>query len=538
MLLPFVLTAATLAANPADPLFADVARADGPGCALDVRRDGTALAQAAYGSANLEQVQAITADTVFEAGSVSKQFVGALVALLIERGQLAPQDPLRRWLPELPPVYAAVTLDMLVHHTSGVRDWSALAELSGWPRGSRAYTMDDAVAMIARQHTLNFTPGTEYLYSNSNYLLAARVVERAAGRSLSAFADAELFAPLGMRSTHWRDDFRRVVPARAQAYSRGNDGQWLLDMPFEDVVGPGGLLTTTGDLQKWNALLDRPSAQAAAWVARMQKPGQLIDGTLVRYGFGLELDPIGNRPAIAHAGATAGYRAWLGRFPDEHLSIALLCNAGSLNTEELGPNVAAVFLPDTRPPSASSAPRRSPAPAAVFGLYRNLANDMPVNVVRDEQGFARIGARRFGAAATDRLADADGRQLRVERNARGDIATLSIDRPGNSSAQLVPVLRARTDADGLRAFAGRYRSDEIDGEQRFDVRAGDLIWIDPRGSRQALVPAYLDAFKADDSGWLLRFRRDDAGNVTGFDASIGRARKIGFVRIDPTPARP
>jgi CubicO group peptidase (beta-lactamase class C family) len=533
MLLSLAFAAAAVAASPADPLFAEVARTDGPGCALDVRRDGAVLAQATYGAASLEPAQPIVADTVFEAGSVSKQFVGALVALLIERGTLAPQDSLRRWLPELPPAYAAVTLDMLMHHTSGIRDWGALADLSGWPRGSRAYTMDDAVRLIARQRSLNFAPGTEYLYSNSNYLLAVRVLERASGQTFSALSESELFSPLGMAATQWRDDFRRVVALRAQAYSRGEDGRWQLDMPFEDVIGPGGLLTTTGDLQRWNAALDRPSPRATGWVARMQAPGRLADGTPVPYGFGLELDPVDGRRAIAHAGATAGYRAWLGRFPDQRLSLALLCNAGSLNTEELGPRVAATFLPA---PSSSSAPPRPPAvaaPAAVAGLYRNRASDAVVRVVRDERGLARIGGRQFGAVAPDRLAAADGRRVLLRRDAHGDMEELQVERPGNASARLVRVPPQTEDARALRHFAGRYRSTEIDGEQGIEARAGGgLVWIDPRGHPQPLAAAYADAFSAGESGWLLRFHRDRSGRVIGFDASIGRARRIGYARVD------
>ncbi|WP_017167308.1 serine hydrolase [Xanthomonas phaseoli] len=205
MLLALLLSAAS---PNLDALFKTAARPDTPGCAVDVRRADKPLIQRSYGLADLESARPIQAETVFEAGSVSKQFTGALIARLAERGALSYDDSIRRWLPELPDLYQPVTITMLLHHTSGVRDWSALAELTGWPRGTRAWSMDDAVALLARQTALNFAPGTEYLYSNSNYLLAARIAERAGGRPFGELAQAELFAPLGLTHTRWRTDFR------------------------------------------------------------------------------------------------------------------------------------------------------------------------------------------------------------------------------------------------------------------------------------------------------------------------------------------
>ncbi|MFC0686356.1 efflux RND transporter permease subunit [Novosphingobium clariflavum] len=406
MLLALLLSSASA---DVDALFEAAVRSDTPGCALDVRRDGKLIVQRSYGMADLEAGRPIDADTMFEAGSVSKQFTGALIARLAGRYTLSYDDSIRRWLPELPAVYQPVTIAMLLHHTSGIRDWGALADLTGWPRGTREWSMDDAMALFVRQTKLNFAPGTEYLYSNSNYLLAARIAERAGGRSFSELAQAELFGPLGMTHTRWRTDFRDIVPRRAPAYS-SDAGQWRLDMPFEDVVGPGGLLTTVGDMQRWNAALADPSA---SWAARMTVPGRLGDGTVVPYGLGLELGPVDGRPAISHAGSTAGYRAWLGRFPKDRLSVALLCNAGSINTEELGPQVAAQFLPAPPPPAAS--PPGAGVPAGIVGTWRNMAGALilalgllvddaiiaiEMMVVKMEEGYDRIKASAYAWSHT------------------------------------------------------------------------------------------------------------------------------------------
>lgn len=520
MLLALLLSSASA---DVDALFKAAVRSDTPGCVLDVRRDGKLIVQRSYGMADLEAGRPIDADTVFEAGSVSKQFTGALIARLAGRYTLSYDDSIRRWLPELPAVYQPVTIAMLLHHTSGIRDWGALADLTGWPRGTREWSMDDAMALLVRQTKLNFAPGTEYLYSNSNYLLAARIAERAGGRSFSELAQAELFGPLGMTHTRWRTDFRDIVPRRAPAYS-SNAGQWRLDMPFEDVVGPGGLLTTVGDMQRWNAALADPSS---TWAARMTVPGRLGDGTVVPYGLGLELGPVDGRPAISHAGSTAGYRAWLGRFPKDGLSVALLCNAGSINTEELGPQVAAQLLPAPPPPAAS--PPGAGVPAGIVGTWRNMATDSMVKLT-EEAGRLRIGNGLFDRAGPDRFATADGRRATVHRDDAGVVAVIDVTRSGNAPLRLEVARGWSPDPEALSAMAGRYRSLDIEGDQRLVAKGTTLAWIDPRGTAHDMRPTITDTFTVPDMGWTIRLTRNAVGGVTGFSASIARARHVMFDR--------
>lgn len=526
MLLALVLALST---DPSgiDPLFAGVDRPDTPGCAVDVRRRGEIVARRAYGMANLEQPTPITVDTVFEAGSASKQFTGAVIAILAAQGALSLDDGIRKWLPELPPLYEPVTVAMLLHHTSGIRDWGVLAELTAWPRGSRAYTVADAVALIARQEALNFTPGSEYLYSNSNYLLAARIAERASGRPFEVLSQDLLFTPLGMMQTRWRSDFRTVVLGRAQAYSREGAG-WVLDMPFEDVVGPGGLLTTVGDLQRWNAVLDAPSAAQATWVRTLTHPGRLTDGTPLTYGAGLELGSVDGLPAISHAGSTAGYRSWLGRFPGDGLSVALLCNAGTINTEDLGPQVAAAFLPPPTP-DVTATPPGGAVGVDVAGLYSNAATDTATRIT-DADGRVRIGGTLFGADGEGRLIADDGRRAQVLRAPDGAVTGLVVERRGNPPVRLVSVAAWTPGRDSLQAFVGDYRSDGLDVTDRIRFDDDGLAWVDARGAAQPLESVYADAFRAPNSGWILRFRRDDQGRIAGFDATLARARAVRFER--------
>ncbi|HTI31563.1 MAG TPA: serine hydrolase domain-containing protein [Sphingomonas sp.] len=499
-----------------------------PGCALDVRRNGAPVDSVATGLANLEDGARIDQNTVFEVGSVSKQFIGAGIAILAERGRLSLADPITKWLPELPPLYHGITIAMLVHHTSGIRSWNNLAELTGRGEDSTGYGNAWVLAAVARQRRLNHPPGAEYLYSNSNFVLAAIIIERASAKPLNDFYREALFVRLGMAHTSWRTDFRDIVPGRAQAYLPNEKGGWQLDMPLNGVAGAGGLLSTVGDLQLWNTALQNPAPEDRGWVKALLQPGALADGTPLRYGMGIELSPVAGRPAFSHAGSTASYRAWLGFFPEFRLSVALLCNSGAVNTEDLGEEVAARYLPQGSAATAVAAVKIT-VPADLAGLYRNMANDSVVEAKADARGLHFNGGAGFGMIAPGRLSTADGRRTATLTRSQDGRPTLAITRIGNAPTLLERVAVWRPGADELRLVIGAYASAEIDGVQRIKLRGAELTWRDPAGAVHPLTPIYDQAFDAPGTSWTLRFRKE-RGQIM-LDMSITRARRIEFHRI-------
>jgi len=512
-----------------DSLFQAVNRPKTPGCAVEVMRNQQPLLQRVYGLSNLEEGRPLKLDSQFEAGSVSKQFTAAAVALLASQGKLSLEDDVRKFIPELPDYGIPIQLRMLLNHRSGLRDWGDLVELEGWPRGTRAMRQADALRLIARQQALNFVPGTEYLYSNSNFVLAALVVERVSGMGFAEFTRRQLFQPLGLVHTSWRDDFRRLVPGRVQAYAQDDKGTWLLDMPFEDVVGHGGLITTVGDLSRWNAALDAPRPENRDWVTLLQQPGQLTNGTTTAYALGLETAPIQGLPAFSHSGATAGYRSYLARIPSQALSVALLCNAGSLNTEDLGPELTQLFLPKPAAPSPSSPPVLNPAPTGIAGRYRNEKTGVLVNVSVTENTIRFNNGVPFAGVDANTLRSLDGkRQAQIERDATNGIARIQLERIGNAPVSLVPAPLWQP-AD-LTVYVGNYRSLETDGLVKIIQRAGNLIYIDPTQHELPLKPLYSEGFAVGDSGWILRFGREGEGAMSRFSLSRSRSRNVTFSR--------
>ncbi|HCT93367.1 MAG: hypothetical protein A2X19_00790 [Bacteroidetes bacterium GWE2_39_28] len=314
-----------------------------PGVAVAVSLEGRVIYNKAFGLSNLEFPIPNTTETIFECGSVSKQFTAAAILLLAQKGKLSLNDDVRKHIPELPQYDAPITIQHLLNHTSGLKDWGALYSLTGWPRTTRTYTQYLSFDIVFRQKSLNFTPGNKYSYSNSNYVMLVLIVERVSEKSLADFTNEELFKPLEMTKTQWRDNFREIVPGRAVAYSVKN-GAFFQDMPFEDVHGPGGLLTTTGDLLKWNRLLETNEIFNAHIVQLRITPGLLNDGSSSGYAAGLMIGEWNGYNEISHSGSTAGYRAWLAWYPDKKLSVVILSNYSAFNPTLAGRAIASVFL--------------------------------------------------------------------------------------------------------------------------------------------------------------------------------------------------
>ena len=352
----------------ADKVFAQYTSA-APGCVVGVAQGGAVLLEKGYGAADLEQRTVLSANSILEAGSVSKQFTAAAVTLLALEGKLRFEDEIQKYFPEIPRYERPITVRMLLDHTSGLRDWGDIVQMAGWPRGSRAVTHAHLLEVIARQRHTNYAPGDRYSYTNSGYNLLAMLVARVSGQTFAEFTRARFFVPLGMTSTSWRDDYRRVVPGRATAYApMGAASGWATDMPFENAHGNGGLLTTVGDLLRWNEALTKRSvggAVGSALVDSLTRTGRLTDGAAITYAAGLVVDDYRGTKQIAHSGATAGYRAYLARYPEQRdLSVAVLCNTYAAATAHAQAMVAglATGLGDgvpsvPAPPNTGTMPR-------------------------------------------------------------------------------------------------------------------------------------------------------------------------------------
>ena len=348
-----------------DEIFAPWSLVTSPGCAVGVSKDGLNIFARGYGMADLEHDVPNTAETIFEGGSLSKQFTAAAIMLLVMDGKLSLDDDVRDYIPEVPDYGTTVTLRHMMTHTSGLRDWGSVAQISGWGRGERSHDHADVLDIVSRQSALNFEPGHEYSYSNTGYNLLAIIVGRVSGMSFAEFSSKRIFEPLGLEHTQWRDDYRRIVKGRSAAYTALADGTFEINRPTEYVHGNGGILTTVGDLLTWNQALTTGRLGGREFVALMHETGRLNDGSDIVYAGGLRVAESVGVPAVSHTGSTAGYRAFTARYPDQGIAVAMLCNVTNVPTGGTGARIAREFLgvvPDPVVPAGVGVPRDRKSP--------------------------------------------------------------------------------------------------------------------------------------------------------------------------------
>jgi CubicO group peptidase (beta-lactamase class C family) len=511
-----------------------------PGCAVGVAEDGKAVLEKAYGMADLEHDVPNAADTIFEAGSVSKQFTAAAVLLLAREGKLSLDDQARKYVPELPDYGKPLTIRHMLTHTSGLRDWGAVEEIAGWPRTSRVYTHAHVLDIVSRQKSLNFEPGTNWSYCNTGYNLAAIIVSRVSGMPFSEFCRLRIFEPLGMTRTSWRDDFRRIVKGRAIAYSEAKDG-YRQNMPFENVHGNGGLLTTVGDLLRWNENAVTQKVGDEAFLRDELQPGRFNDGKSHDYALGLYIRTFMGVPEVGHSGSTAGYRAYLARYPKQRASVAVLCNVSTGNADRAAHQVAALYLTDAIVAQTRGVVDlghddiRLPAMSSYPGLYRNALTGVPLSLLAGKavgtleiegatppENTVTYNGERSGETVFQPL---DGGRMFYFRGGK----SLRVANANGTIEAFERVEKATPAASELLEFVGTYSSDEAETVLEVAVSGSNLVVKRRPDTTIALRPVYKDAFSGQSLG-LVRFRRDSAGSVTALSVVLDRVWDLRFKR--------
>jgi CubicO group peptidase (beta-lactamase class C family) len=510
------------------------AKPDAPGCAVAVSQNGKIVVNKTYGLADLERDVPITPNTIFDAGSVRKQFVAAAILLLVEEGKLSLADDVRKYSAQLPDYGHKITVDHLLTHTSGIRDWQPLLNLAGGD--------PDAMTMILRQRELNFAPGEEWSYSNSGYVLLTEIVARTSKMSFSEFARRRLFDPLGMKATTYVDDLRFVIKNRALAYEKEGD-RWRMDMLIDKDRGGGALFSTASDLVIWNDALT--SARLGKFVSeKLQEPATLNNGRKLSYARGLGFTTNYAGRLVWHSGGAAGYRSILIRFPEQGLSIAVLCNAGeaSDNRDEFAGRIFDLFMADKglRRPEPSAPPTNAAGVDAAnvnskSGLFFSERTGEPLRLIANNGRLGIAGGLPLVAVSKDRF-----------RNPRASLMFMSEDtfelnflspdqfELKSMEGQTTRYRRAQsytpTD-DDLKSFAGRYESDELRANfQMAPGKNGLMIRInDSPAPALEFRPVDRDTFQR--GMMTMRFRRDQAGKAVGFDFSNPVLRNFKFTRL-------
>lgn len=520
-----------------DSLFAPHNRTDSPGLAVAVVRDGRMVFAKGYGMADLEHRVAITPSTVFDVASVSKQFAGLAIAMLVDQGKIRLEDDVRRYIPELADMGRPITINHLVHHTSGLRDWPGTLGIAGW-RFDDVISFDQILAMAYHQRTLNFVPGAEYTYSNTGYNLLAEVVQRVTGQRFRAWTDANFFEPLGMRRTVFRDDHTVVIPDRALGYTRGPDGRWHAVTNNLTALGSSSMMSTVEDLAKWVVNFDSMRVGGAQAMAMTRTRGVLNDGATIPYAFGLSHGEYRGEATIGHSGSWAGFATYVVHFPRQRFGVVVLANTPAVNASRAAFQLADVFLGSALG-AVPATPATTPAlqlPAATLDAYAGTYRLGPGWYAQVRRAETGLTVQATGEGVVPMVAHSDSvlwvpsfnASMTFRRGADGRVTHVVYR--GKAS----PRMPDREPAPApLASYAGEYFSDELQATYLVEQRDGALVMRHRRHGLITLARRWGEDFGG--SLWFLRsvaFTRDARGRVNGLVVNADeRSRDVRFVKV-------
>ena len=397
-----------------------------PGCAVMIRQDGKVVLCQGYGVANLEHGTRVVPQTVFQSGSIGKQFTAMAVMMLIEEQKLALDDPISKYL-DVPENWSAIRVRHLLTHTSGLGDYPESFSLQ------RDYTEDELLKMVTTQ-PLAFAPGEKWSYSNLGYVTLGILIHKVSGELWGDFLQQRVFAPLGMKHTSVISE-ADIIPNRAAGYVLKNGAlknqQWV--SPTVNNTADGSLYFTVEDIAKWDEALETRKLVSRASYEQMWTPVKLNNGTSAPYGFGWRVARTDSDHAVLeHGGAWQGFASYIVRYPDDRLTVAVLCNRAGASARYIATRIAGFYIPALAP-RLHAAIKLDPAILSSYAGEYRLENrfTIKVSVARDRLETTWLGEKisLVPESEADFFQQDSDRTFRFVKDADGKVMSLIISVP-------------------------------------------------------------------------------------------------------------
>ena len=358
-----------------------------PGLGVGILMDGKIIFTKYKGLSNLQHQIAFNKDTRSNIASTAKQFTALMILELSQKGSLDLDDDIRVHLPQLyKNVNTKIRVRHLLNHTSGIRDYVELLDLEGnvwWQRFG--LDNDDILALLEKQNSLGFSPGLKYSYSNSNYIVLTKIIEKISNQSFNDYSKA-FFEKLGMKETTFVERYMGVIPNRANPYSDWGRGEWWEVPTVTKTNGEGFLFTTLNDQLIFEQLVQNAIKESNQLLIASQKP--IPNSEITSYGFGLELKDQLGRPSVFHSGGTYGFHAHVDRYPDDKLSIFILSNNGNISSNLIAKEIARVLLPESNSKAAYNSrfyeKPKDNTNISILGTYSYPNENSIVQIIEEE----------------------------------------------------------------------------------------------------------------------------------------------------------
>lgn len=526
-----------------DELFAEWDKRDSPGAAVLIVERGRIILEKGYGLANLEHGIPITSSTRFDLASTSKQFTAMAILLLAEQGLLDLEDDIRIHLPDMPDLGTPVTIDNLIHHTSGLWDYWQVIQFTGFERWDYLDS-EQMMTLLEHQEEFMFEPGSRWGYCNSNYALLAEIVSRVTGKPFDEWTTANIFEPLGMHSTGFWADCFEVIPKVASPYEPHEGGFKSGRQADVTFAGQGHVFSNLEDMAIWLDSFRTGQLAGPTLISKMYTKGRLNDGEEIFYAAGLGVGEYRGMKTVSHSGQTGGFKSDMVYCPEAEVGVLILANVRSVDVEDLSRRVLDVYLGDLleREPEAVEA-EEAPFIDLDPEILDRYVGSYEIEGAPVIVSAMRIGDNLLGALSgegmafiypiSERVFLTGHRRVSIEfiPDASGEINRVRLDVEGNE-------MWANRIAGGLtdeeaHEYAGHYYSEAVGMVYSVSLEDGDIFLSHRRVGEEKTTMLYSgeDVF-ASGFGFIY-FTRDEEGDIRSFSLShefLGDGR-ITFERL-------
>jgi CubicO group peptidase (beta-lactamase class C family) len=503
--------------------------AGAPGLAVGIVQNGEIIFEKYLGLANLEHAVVVNEQSSFNLASMAKQFTALAILKLSLEGKLSLDEDIRTYLPELfPNLNTPIYIRQLLNHSSGIRDFYDLLSLKRDPWWRKeGFDNQEAYELLKSQQKLNFAPGTDHLYSNSNYTLLAKVVEVVSGQTFHAYS-RQLFDSLGMPNTFFLEDYMKVVSHQARPYTDWGDGVWKEYPMMTNLYGDGFLFTTLPDQLHYEQLIQQSNSELI-----IQSQQVIPNAAVDFYGFGLELsDKLGHK-AAHHAGSTGAYHAQVVRYPKEKLSIMVMSNNGTIWSGFIADKVAFILLPEKKEQptkqlfDVSDYQQKIPL-EELSGRYISAEGNL-INILvnKDTLQWQQGNNRAFDLVMQEGSVFHTTYDAEVKLAFTADAFTLF--QPMAKKRVYRKLASFSPSKNYLNSLVGSYKNVALGLSWDITVK-GDSLFIREKEGRSGYMKLLAkDYFTYGD--YLLKAVRDTTEVITGIHLTYSRLRKVNFRKV-------
>ncbi|RFS14959.1 serine hydrolase [Emticicia sp. C21] len=527
-----------------DLLFRKWDTSDKPGCVFGIVYNDSLIYKGAYGLANVEENIANTTQSIYYMCSVSKQFAGYSIALLVKQGKLQLDDDIRRYIPWIADFGKKITIQHLLNHTSGLRDDITLANIKGLPMGG-VLNQRIALNIIGRQTSLNFSPGEKFSYSNSNYILLAEIVKVVSNLSFNDFVDSQIFKPLGMADSRFIDNESQIIKSRALSYETENN---IIKNVHQNVytLGDGGLFTNIIDMSLWIKNFYLPKIGDSTTIDLFTQKGKLNDGTSINYAMGINVEVFRGQTRFIHNGGLAGYRTIMAVYPKLKLGFLIFGNAGDSEVYTKINQLSELFMADNKEKlkNKESIPKNT---TTSLSLDQGILENFVGNYIA-ENGYRlnlKIKDNQIWLNENNLLIAKSKDTLVLKNNPavyyvfysgnNKQAASVNLISPiyGNKPIKLIRYNSPISITDKLlQSYTGNYYSSELDCIYTITIKNHELFFNNSINGEAKIMLLDTEHLTSDYEFMKhLLIKRNKKGEIIGFDINSGAIMNLHFKKM-------